>query len=229
MTPRALSKKAREEIRSLLERRKDAALVRYLLTLKRFPLKDSYVSFLRSYEPAIVNNPQTVSRLCNNLYKMGFNKVVAAITAPPEANQRRGPQFRNWLKNNFKFAPIDKFKAVSTGVLFLDASEKETLDFANKYLNIGINKRPDFLAKAGREYVIGEAKFLTALGGNQSRGFEDALKLATKATGKAFKAFVLDGVIWVSPGSQDYKQIEYTNINVFSALLLGVFLRNLAR
>lgn len=204
-------------------------MLRFLLSLKRFPIKDSYVSFLRTYDAAIDKNPRTVSRLCGNLYDLGVEGVIRSLSEPPEANRLRGPQFRNWLRRNFKCVDVETFKKSSRGVVLLEASEKVMLEFCNKTLNLGITKRPDLLAKSAGKFIVGEAKFLTALGGNQSRGFEDAVRLATKTTGKAFKVFILDGVIWVSPGSQEFKRIEYSSINVFSALLLRDFLKNVGK
>lgn len=49
----------------------------------------------------------------------------------------------------------------------LDVNEEVAKDFCNSVLKVGLTKRPDFVAKAGARYVIEEAKFLSAIGGNQ--------------------------------------------------------------
>jgi hypothetical protein len=107
----------------------------------------------------------------------------------------------------------------------LDGTDKEILDFCNIELSLGLSKRPDFVAKTNAKYVVGEAKFLSSSGGNQSRGLDDALKLASNTSGKAYKAAVVDGVVWIKPGSQGYKKIENASVTVFSALLLERFLK----
>ncbi|MDE3057602.1 MAG: hypothetical protein KGJ59_06570 [Bacteroidota bacterium] len=40
-------------------------------------------------------NSETVKRLCETLYKKGFEKVKEGIIAPKEANTARVPQFAN--------------------------------------------------------------------------------------------------------------------------------------
>lgn len=80
-----------------------------LLDLDKFPFKDSYISFLRSDRTAIKRNPQTVKRICDTLFNMGFDKVKEGIVAPKEANTSRGPQFTNWAKDNFKLLGLESF------------------------------------------------------------------------------------------------------------------------
>ena len=74
---------------------------------------------------------------------------------------------------------------------------------------------------------VGEAIFLSSLGGNQGRGFDDAIKLAANPSGRAYKAALIDGVVWIEGGSQEYKKIEHTNFYILSALLLEEFLRKI--
>ncbi len=51
------------------------ALISELLKLKLFPIKDSYVAFLKKDKTAIKRNPKTVDRLCGRLYEMGLSKI----------------------------------------------------------------------------------------------------------------------------------------------------------
>jgi hypothetical protein len=201
------------------------SLLNKLLDLDKFPFKDSYISFLRIDRTAIDRNPKTTKRICDILFGMGFEKVKEGIIEPKEPNTRRGPQFANWLKSNFKHTNLDKFVDNKTGIVFLEDSEKRILDFCNTKLGVGLSKRPDFVAKSNTKYVIGEAKFLSSLGGNQGRGFDDAVKLASNPAGRAYKVAVIDGVVWIQSGSQEYKKIEHASFYIFSALLLEDFLR----
>jgi hypothetical protein len=181
-------------IKAAFRKRDSKALLNQLLSLEKFPYKDSYVGFLRKDRNAIKRNPQTVKRICDRLYSMGIESVINGITQSKEANTRRGPQFSNWIKNNFKVVDLDQFKRSTSGVVILGSTELQARDFCNKTLGIGISKRPDIVAKAGRKYVVGEAKFLSSTGGNQGRAFDDGIHLATNASGSAYKIFVLDGI-----------------------------------
>ncbi len=64
-------------------------------------------------------------------------------------------------------------------------------------------------------------KFLSSLGGNQGRGFDDAIKLASGTAGNADKVAVIDGVLWIQGGSHEFKNIEHSNVCALSALLLS--------
>lgn len=110
----------------------------------------------------------------------------------------------------------------------LDASEREAMRFCNDEMGVGIAKRPDLVAKSGRRYVIGEAKFLSDSGGNQGRAFDDGMTLAMNTQGAAFKIFVLDGIHWISPGSDQFNRIEHGTANIFSALLLEEYFGSIA-
>jgi hypothetical protein len=194
--------------------------------LEKFPYKDSYIAFLRKDRTAIERNPQTVRRICNRLYDMGIENVIAGLTKPKEANTRRGNQFRDWTKRQFTRVSIDQFRVSTSGVILLDANEHEARDFCNTEMGVGITKRPDIVAKSGRKYVIGEAKFLSSTGGNQGRAFDDGMALATNNSGSAFKIFILDGIYWIEHGSEQHRRIEYGTAAVFSVLLLKEFLNN---
>ena len=211
-------------IRQSFEERDDMALLDKLLNLDKFPYKDSYVAFLRTDRSAIERNPQTVQRISDRLYAMGIDNVIEGVTQPKEANTRRGNQFRDWARRNFNWVGIRQFQLSQEGVVMLDATELEARNFCNTVMGVGISKRPDIVAKSGRRYVIGEAKFLSSTGGNQGRGFEDGMLLATNSSGSAFKVFVLDGIHWIQRGSDQHHRIEYGTAAVFSALLLDDFL-----
>ncbi|MCL4510534.1 MAG: restriction endonuclease [Bacteroidetes bacterium] len=214
-------------IRKSFENRDCKQLINQLLDLEKFPIKDSYVSFLREDRNAIARNPKTVRRICEVLYKAGFDEVRDGILAPKESNRARGQQFGRWLKKNFKLVSIDDFIKSKKGIAILDGSDKQILDFSNIQLNLGLSKMPDFVGKANGKYVVGEAKFLSATGGNQGRGLDDALKLASNTSGKAYKVAIVDGVLWIKPSSQEFKKIENASVTVFSSLLLKKFLEKI--
>jgi hypothetical protein len=53
----------------------DRELMQGLLKLELFPIKDSYIPFLRRDKTAIDRNPETVRRICGRLYEMGLEKI----------------------------------------------------------------------------------------------------------------------------------------------------------
>src|SRR5690606_5600977 len=72
-------------------------LLNNLFDLNLFPLKDSYVAFLKKDKTALERNPKTVNRLCGRLYEMGLNKIFEKCSEPKETNRQIGPMFGNWI------------------------------------------------------------------------------------------------------------------------------------
>ena len=217
-----------DAIRQAFKKGDQKALLEQLLNLEKFPYKDSYVGFLRKDRSAINRNPQTVERICDRLYSMGIDRLIEGVKQPKEANTRRVNQFGDWARNQFKWVNIEEFKRSKEGIVCLDASELEARNFCNTEMGIGISKRPDFVAKSGKRYVVGETKFLSSTGGNQGRAFDDGIKLATNTSGKAYKIFILDGIHWIERGSEQHRIIEYSNAAIFSTLLLRDYLDSLS-
>lgn len=225
---RDVSETTLNEIRDAFSRRNETELLNKLLGLEKFPYKDSYVAFLRKDRTAIARNPATVRRICSRLYEMGIDRVIDGVTQAKEANTRRGPQFSRWLHRQYPSLGVNEFKRSKTGIVLLNASELEAKDFCNRELKVGITKRPDLVVKVNQRYVIGESKFLSATGGNQGRGFDDGVKLASNAEGVAYKVFILDGVLWIERGSEQFQRIDNTNAAIFSALLLNEYLKQVS-
>lgn len=223
---RVVPERAIQEIEGAFKKRDRVSLLKVLLRLERFPYDESYAKYLRADPNAITRNPRTVERICGILFEMGLEKVITGVTAPKEANTRRGTEFKRWAKENFKFVAPRAFKDSKSGVVFLNAPDTELRNFANSVLGAGLSKRPDFVAKARRKFVIGEAKFLSNAGGNQGRAFTDAMEVAAHPTGTAVKVAVLDGIVWIE-GSSFYRRIEASSVHIFSALLLRDFLHSL--
>jgi len=224
---RSIGERAFVSIKAAFEEKDDIKLLNHTLNLQKFPYKDSYVAFLRKDKNAIERNPLTVKRICAHLYEKGIDKIIEGASESMEANRRRGNKFTEWTKKHFKLVGIDEFRASADGTVLLDASELQAKDFCNREMGVGISKRPDLVAKSGRNYIIGEAKFLSQTGGSQDRGFDDGMALAKNPSGRAYKVFIMDGVYWIETGNARYKQIEYGTAVVFSVLLLKRFLRTL--
>lgn len=114
--------------------------------------------------------------------------------------------------------------SLEDGLVFLKLSGgKKLKDYANEYLNCGLQKIPDFIGKKGTTYFVGEAKYIGDKGGNQDKSIEDALSLARKAT-SAMMVAVLDGVVWLeSSGPSMWGKLKNFSGNALSALLLNEF------
>ncbi len=73
-------------------------LLNNLLKLDLFPIKNSYIAYLRKDPTAIERNPKTVDRICGQLYEMGLDRIFKECTKPKETNRQIGPLFRQWLQ-----------------------------------------------------------------------------------------------------------------------------------
>lgn len=223
---RKVSSNVLRQIRLAVKNRNRTSLLEILLDLDKFPYDESYKQFLKNDRGAIKRNPRTVDRICAALFKMGSEGIIAGVTAPKVPNQTRGHQFRTWAEKNFRFVGRSQFVKSSHGVCFLDDSDEGLRNYANSELGAGLAKRPDFVAKSGKKHVVGEAKFLSNEGGNQNAGFKDAMGVAGQVSGRAVKVAILDGIVWLKTTSY-YRQIDTSNVNVFSALLLDKFLKSI--
>lgn len=208
----------------------DTALIKKLLSLPKFPVKDPYVAFLRKNEIFLEYNPQTVSRIARRIRAMGFEAMIESIEEPKEFNRQIGTLFKKWIpKIGYPVLPEAEFEAYNKSIAFIHGGDAQLKDFANRKLSCNIDKGPDFLAKVGDTYVIGEAKFLTDYGGHQNAQFEDALRLLRGKKGKAVRIAVLDGVVWIKDGTKMYRTVCELKETVLTALLLKQFLESLKR
>ena len=207
-------------------------LIRELLKLDLFPIKDSYIAYLKRDKSAIERNPRTINRICGRLYEMGIDKIFEQCSIPKETNRQIGPMFKDWLRNkSLGIVPvnIDKFLANKKEDAILDGSDTVLSDFAREELNYNHNKGLDFVGRFNGKYVIGEAKFLTDFGGHQNAQFADAMSTIETKNVKAEKIAILDGVLYIPSKNKMYKSITgtYKNCNIMSALVLRNYLYQL--
>ena len=69
-------------------------LLKVLLKFDLFPIKDSYVAYLKRDKSAIERNPNTIDRLCGRLYEMGLDKIYERCREPKETNRQIGQLLR---------------------------------------------------------------------------------------------------------------------------------------
>ena len=203
-------------------------LLKLLLSLDLFPIKDSYVAYLKRDSSAIKRNPATIDRLYGRLVELGLDKLWERCSEPKETNRQIGPLFRRWINKGVLGVPILKPKEflMTKENAVLDASDKEMMNFAKKHLGYNRNKGLDFVGKFNRKYVIGEAKFLTDFGGHQNAQFSDAISTIQTKGVKAVKIAILDGVLYIKGNNKMYKDITttYAGHDIMSALVLREFL-----
>ncbi len=225
---RDINKALWKNVEQAFEKRNNVALLENLLKLDLFPIKDSYIAYLKRDKEALKRNPATVARLCGRLYEMGLKQIFSRSSEPKETNRQIGPLFRRWL--NRKTLGVQPLKMseflVAKGNAVLDAGDAETMAFAKKYLNYNHNKGLDLIGRFNGKYVIGEAKFLTDFGGHQNAQFNDAIATIKAKGVKAVKVAILDGVLYIKGNNKMYKAVagELKDENIMSALVLREFL-----
>ncbi len=213
------------------EKRDNIALLENLLKLDLFPIKDSYVAFLKRDKGALKRNPATAARLCGRLYEMGLDEIFSRSSEPKETNRQIGPLFKRWIrKKSLGVEPVKLDGFLKTkGNAVLDAGDAEMMAFAKESLNYKHNKGLDFIGRFNGKYVIGEAKFLTDFGGHQNAQFNDAIATIKAKNVNAVKVAVLDGVLYIKGKNKMYKDVtgKPKNENIMSALVLREFLYQL--
>ena len=224
---RDIDKNLWEKIENSFDKKDNIKLIEHLLKLELFPIKDSYVAYLKRDNTAIARNPKTINRLSGRLYEMGIDKIFEKATEPKETNRQIGPLFKRWLnKVSLGIQPVSLNKFIATDEnAILDASDNEIMNFAKEHLGYNHNKGLDIVARFNGKYVIGEAKFLTDFGGHQNAQFNDAITTATTNV-NAITVAILDGVLYIQGNNKMYKSItnEHKDQNIMSALVLREFL-----
>ncbi|MDI6804311.1 MAG: restriction endonuclease [Bacteroidota bacterium] len=203
------------KIEKAFKKKDNQTLIQGLLKLNLFPIKDSYIAYLKRDPSSIERNPKTINRVCVRLYEMGLGKILERCSEPKETNRQIGPFFKRWLnKKSLGLQPIslDEFtKSKKDGIL--NGSDRELMDFARKQLNYKRDKGLDFVARFNDKYVIGEAKFLTDFGGHQNAQFSDAISTVQTKNVKAIKIAILDGVLYIKWNNKMYKDITKICLN----------------
>ena len=206
-------------------------LKRKTLKFDLFPIKDSYVAYLKRDSSAIDRNPRTINRVCGRLYEMGLEKIFERCSEPKETNRQIRPMFRDWLKKkSLGVEPVALNDFLSNDKdAILDAGDNAMMNFAKEHLGYNHNKGLDFVGRFNKQYVIGEAKFLTDFGGHQNAQFNDAISTVEAKGVKAVKIAILDGVLFIEGRNKMHKSITetYKNYNIMSALVLREFLYQL--
>lgn len=88
---REISPSLSKQIENNFTNRNTEGLIKNLFELKLFPIKDSYVSYLKRDPSAISRNPNTINRIAGMLYDMGLDEIFEKCSSPKETNRQMGP------------------------------------------------------------------------------------------------------------------------------------------
>ncbi|MBQ8140857.1 MAG: restriction endonuclease [Clostridia bacterium] len=235
---RELSSEIQRNIEDAFISRDNERLVKNLLEAELFPIKDSYVAYLRKDPSAITRNPQMINRIAETIYAMGYDAVIEKCTEPKESNRQIGPMFKNWLNRGTLgvnvYRNVRDFLRNPDENAVLNVSDAEAADFAVRYLGYNREKGLDFLARFNNKYVVGEAKFLTDSGGHQNAQFDDAVSTITAPfrsnvlNAAVIPVAIMDGVLYIRGNTKMYRYLEkHDEQIIFSGLLLREFLYSL--
>lgn len=231
---RDIAPKKWDNVEQAFNSKNNEMLVRALLKLELFPLKDSYVAYLKRDASAINRNPNTINRLAGTLYQMGIEEIYDKCTEPKETNRQIGPLFKRWINTGSLGVPvchtIDEFMGNQENAV-LNTSDSGMESFAREYLGYQHEKGLDFVARFNGKYIIGEAKFLTDFGGHQDSQFADAISTITAPllpnilNAEVVKIAICDGVLYIKGNNKMHRHLKnHEEEIVVSSLLLREFL-----
>lgn len=206
-----------------------AKIIQSLLDFELFPIKDSYVAYLRRDKSAILRNPMTIARLCGKLKEMGLDKIYKNLSQPKETNRQIGPLFKRWVNSGalgLTPLPLKKFQSTKQNAI-LNATDSAMQEYAREFLGYTNQKGLDFIAKFNDKFIIGEAKFLSDFGGHQNAQLNDAFALLNSQSKhkNVIKVAILDGVCYIKNHSKMFETLmQHKDKNIFSALFLRDFL-----
>jgi len=129
-------------------------LLNNMIDLDLFPIKESYIAYLKRDRSAINRNPETLERITGRLYEMGLDEIFERCTEPKETNRQIGPLFKRWLQkrtlgidlmNYNEFSESDK-----NGIL--KGSDNELIGFAREFLDYTGEKGLDFVCRMHNKY-----------------------------------------------------------------------------
>ena len=234
---RELTTTKQNNIKKFFDERNNEELIKELLSLEIFPIKDSYVAYLKRDQSSIKRNPNTINRLAGNLYQMGIENIFDKSTEPKETNRQIGPLFKRWIDSGSigakVFKEVDDFLEYN-GNAILNTSDAIMSKFCTDYLGYNHDKGIDFISRFNGKYIIGEAKFLSDFGGHQNAQFNDAISTITstfiesKLNVEVIKIAILDGVLFIKGNNKMYKFLENNpDMIIISSLLLREFLYSL--
>lgn len=178
----------------------DAALLRALLhkDVPVFPVEGGLMLNACRDRPAMIDrNPETVARLIGEVRTLSLSEIGRRIGAPVRTSRQRGPQFQRWISTQFPTTtdPDVLLAHDDPSPLLLDLPDGALRNFCVRHLGHRGKRGLDAVIKAGRRYIIAEAKLMTAIGGHQSKQVTSALALGdeSRLVEEAIPIAIIDG------------------------------------
>ena len=131
------------KLKTAFEKKDDALLFKALLTLNKFPIKDSYIPFFtrcksNEVDLLIKSNPETVSRIANRSYGIGFDKMISSFEEPIETSRQMGPAFSIWIRSKYTcYTSQEAFFNSKDKISVLAGNDASLVEFVKKYLRLG--------------------------------------------------------------------------------------------
>jgi hypothetical protein len=251
--PRVMEEEDEKRMKTLFESGSDEEFFRFLITLPKFPINDSYVAAFskagkEKLEMVIKNNSKTIARICKRVRVLGFEKARDKCLVPIEPSRQMGSKFSTWLMKEYPHTKdSNEFLNSREKCIVFDGGDKAMTLFALKYIYDklprgegeeakGIDLLIRLLINNKPIYVLGEAKFLTDFGGTQNNQFNDAITFLTSSNFKlkrnveVRRCAIIDGVCWMNwKSTKMQKKISELNNQqpAFSALFLKDFLNSI--
>jgi len=71
-----------KEVEKSFTKKNNIELLNNLFKLDLFPIKDSYIAYLKRDKSALFRNPATANRICGRLYEMGLDTIYSRTNRP---------------------------------------------------------------------------------------------------------------------------------------------------
>jgi len=235
--PRKISLEEKKIIKKALKRGNKKELISILLDFKKFPIDDPYIGFLRKNRKALKLNPKTISRIGKKLLSMSLGEILVGVSKPKSPSRQLGQMFRKWIYRKIGYPILSKEDFLKyQGIAILDGGDAALKKFAKDKLGYRGQKGLDIVLKTKHRFIIGEAKFITASGGGQDKGFRETIAFIKRNRTETLRIAILDGVVWLASDKTKMKKKKKLNlydtvINLgndkiaLSALLLKDFIK----
>ena len=131
-------------------------IIESLLDFELFPIKDSYIAYLRRDRSALHRNPATIARICGRLQEMGIEKIYENLSQPKETNRQIGPLFKRYINSGalgLKPMSLQDFLSTKDNAI-LGASDLAMKEYAREYLGYERDKGLDFIARFNGKIII---------------------------------------------------------------------------
>lgn len=236
LNPRApLSQESKRRVQELHAQGDKEGLLKALFDLTDrdypFPIEHPYASILRQRRELLPKNPKMVDKLGSIILTLTAPDIIRGIERPIDINRSMGPKFQRWVKDHFPQTGVPVLDERSfdknKGRAFLAGSDTKITKYIEKKLGVNLGRGRDFLYYSGKEYAVGEARFLSTAGGSQNRDIRETISFIRGAKSKINAVGVLDGIIWYDEKYKDMLSALGKDEPVMSVLLLEDFLAGL--